>query len=686
MEKLLRRYDVLMAVALFLAAILAERAEIFSLIEEQTLSFRQILRMSHGDVSAGGMHPDIVLVNTDETFFKSYGSFPLRRTDIARIVENLNILGAKIVGIDMLMDFPSSYGEDPAVAETLKTAGNTLLVAQAEFRDGRFVRINPPTTLLHAASPSAYTNISSSSTVITSLSRLKVYPELVNDPSGWPFAVALAAMHLGVKPRLEDNVLHLGERIRIPLDQFNSFLIDFPPLPKGTRFLSQSAGITALEFLDLSTKDENDLMELSYWVKDKIVLLGDTSEVSHDWFDTPVSMVYGVEIIADTLNTILKNAPLRPLSDAGEAAVALGMLAAMIGLAWVNNPGVRILGAVTLAVGFIGATAWLHVSSGVVVSMSYVLMALFFSFLAIEYYHYALTRNQKRQISKVFGQYIPSELVAEMNRSGRGVEIGGESREMTILFSDVRSFTTLSEGLTPQELTRLMNTYLSPMTRVIHKYRGTIDKYMGDAIMAFWGAPLEDDRHAEHAVRAGMEMLETLAQVNKDFASRGWKSIKIGVGLNTGVMNVGNMGSDFRVAYTVLGDAVNLGSRLEGLTKQYGVAIIVSETTLATVPGLVGRELDMVRVKGKDLPVKIYEPVAFLEQMTPEERAVIDRHHHGIALYRHQKWDEAAGVFAELKKAEPERTFYEIYMERIGHSRHNPPGPEWDGVFTHTSK
>ncbi len=685
MGRMLRRYDIFLVIVLFLAAIPLERAEVFALLEDQTLSIRHMLRNSLGDVRGNRIVPDIVLVNTDEAFFKAYGSFPFRRTDIGRIAENVKALGAKVVAVDVLMDFPSSYGEDPPTAESLKAAGKVLLVAQAEFRDGKFVKVNPPTAALDAVALSAYTNISSSSSLVTNLSRLRVHPELTAHRGGWPFAVMTAAMYLGVEPRLDGRTLVLGD-IRIPLDRFNSLFIDFPPLPTGTRFLSQSAGISALDFLDISKLDDNEREELSLWVKDKIVLIGDTSEVSHDWFDTPVGMVYGVEIIADTVNTILKGAPLRPLSDGLEVLSVLAVMLLLLAVGLLSSPLARAVGVAVILAGFAALATAAYVHWGVVASMSYVLIAGALGFLAVEYRQFMLARNQRQQIARTFGQYIPAELVKEMARTGETVSVGGENREMTVLFSDVRSFTTLSEGLSPQELTRMMNGFLSPMTRVIHQHRGTIDKYMGDCIMAFWGAPLEDPDHARHAVEAALAMNGTLEEVNRNFREKGWKSIGIGIGLNTGSMNVGNMGSDFRLAYTVLGDAVNLGSRLEGLTKQYGVMIMISESTFRAVPGLVARELDVVRVKGKDKPVTVYEPIGFAQHVDPSVLVRLERYHAALELYRRQKWDEARREFQAMAKAEPETKVHKVYLERIDHFIAEPPGEGWDGVFTHTSK
>ena len=686
MGTLWKRYDILLTVVLMLLAIPAQHQEWFALLEDQTLSLRHQLRLAYGDQKdLAFSQNDIVLVNTDESFFKAYRSFPLRRTDIAAIVKNVRELGAKTIAVDMLMDFPSSYGEDPALAQALAESGNTLLVAQADFNRGQFVKLNRPTQVLHEASRSAYTNISSNSSLVTMLSRLTVYPEIAKEKDGWPFSVQAAAMYLGVEPQLDGSVLRLGD-ISVQLDHGRRLYIDYPPLPSGSRFLSEVAGISALEFLDISALDEMEREELGYWVKDKIVIIGDTSEVSHDWFDTPVGMVYGVEIIADTIHTLLKGGPLHAPSLEAESAVVVAVLFLMMIPAFLTNPLLRGLAAIAVMGGYGAAVSIAYVQSGLVLPMSYVILAALTSYLLMEYRNYMVERNQKQQISKTFGQYIPSELVKEMNKSGQQVSVGGESREMTVLFSDVRGFTTISEGLAPQELTTLMNAFLSPMTHIIHDHRGTIDKYMGDAIMAFWGAPLRDEDHARHAIQAALRMHTGMEELAESFVARGWKPLKIGIGLNTGTMNVGNMGSDFRLAYTVLGDAVNLGSRLESLTKQYGVNIMISEYTLAKVPDLIVRELDRVRVKGKDQPVRIFEPIGFDADVDAATKDLVKRHHEALVLYAGQKWDQAKAAFAALLADDPGRMIYSIYLGRIEHFIEEPPGESWDGVYTHKEK
>ncbi|MFA6178278.1 MAG: adenylate/guanylate cyclase domain-containing protein [Candidatus Methylopumilus sp.] len=301
-------------------------------------------------------------------------------------------------------------------------------------------------------------------------------------------------------------------------------------------------------------------------------------------------------------------------------------------------------------------------------------------------YGFFVESRGKRQLAGLFGQYVPPELVDEMAKDPEAFSLEGESRELTVLFSDVRGFTTISEGLDPKQLTQLMNEFLTPMTHVIHHNRGTIDKYMGDAIMAFWGAPLVDNNHAKHALQAAMGMMKSLDELQKQFVAKGWPAIKIGVGLNTGMMTVGNMGSEFRMAYTVMGDAVNLGSRLESLTKNYGVYIIVSEFTKAKVPEYLYRELDIVRVKGKDEPVAIFEPICEVGQEDKATKDELKLYRETLKLYRAQSWDLAEMQFINLQKINPQRYLYQIYAKRIEFFRQNPPGEDWDGVFTFETK
>ncbi|MCA1938592.1 MAG: adenylate/guanylate cyclase domain-containing protein [Dechloromonas sp.] len=296
--------------------------------------------------------------------------------------------------------------------------------------------------------------------------------------------------------------------------------------------------------------------------------------------------------------------------------------------------------------------------------------------------------NAKRQFTALFGQYVPPELVDEMAKNPEEYSMEGRNAEMSVLFSDVRNFTTISEGLPPRELTALMNEYLGAMTMIIQHHRGTLDKYIGDAIMAFWGAPVANPRHAREAVLTAIEMQARLHSLGSAFAAKGWPVLKIGIGINSGTMIVGDMGSPVRKSYTVMGDTVNLGARLEGITKEYGVGIAVGEKTRDACPDIVFRELDKVRVKGKASAISIYEPLGTTESVTPEQLEALASWSRALALYREKSWDAAETILRELQQKAPDTALYRIYLERIARMRELPPdSSEWDeGITTFRTK
>ena len=423
-------------------------------------------------------------------------------------------------------------------------------------------------------------------------------------------------------------------------------------------------------------------------LKGKIVLVGTSAPGLLDLRSTPVQNIYpGVEVHANIISGILDDRiKHQPAWTAGYELVLLVVVAVCMALLL---PLVSPLLAAAGTLGFSGLVlggtfiAW---NNNLILPLASPLLLIVLIFMLHMTYGFFIESRGKRQLANLFGHYIPPELVDEMSESPEEYSLDGENREMTVLFSDVRGFTTISEGMDPKQLTQLMNALLTPMTRVIHKNRGTIDKYMGDAIMSFWGAPLVDSEHARHALYAAMEMMDELKIMQEDFRQRGWPEVNIGIGLNTGNMNVGNMGSEFRMAYTVLGDAVNLGSRLEGLTKNYGVNIIVSETTRAEIPEFLFRELDLVRVKGKNEPVAIFEPVGHKNDVEKAITSELSAYKKALLNFRAQSWDKAEVDFFNLNRENPERLLYQVYMDRITVYRNEPPGDNWDGVFTHTSK
>ncbi len=468
--------------------------------------------------------------------------------------------------------------------------------------------------------------------------------------------------------------LELGER-RIPVDGNVRILVPYRG-PRGS-FAYVSATDVLNKKVDKSALDQ------------RIILVGTTAPGLLDLRSTPVASVYpGVEIHANLITGILDQSILEnPAFTLGAEFTVLILAGLSIVLAFpLLSPLLSAVWTIMVMAVVIGVNLYTWQTGNLVVPLAATLLSVAVLFVFDMSFGYFVESRGKRQLAGLFGQYVPPELVDEMSTNPDAFSLEGESREMTVLFSDVRNFTTISEGLDPKELSALMNAFLTPMTRIIHDNRGTIDKYMGDAIMAFWGAPIHDAEHSRRALKAGMEMIAKLNEMQPEFQAQGWPEIRIGVGLNTGEMGVGNMGSEFRMAYTVMGDAVNLGSRLEGLTKGYGVQIIVSGSTREAVPEYTYRELDRVRVKGKDKPVTIYEPVGYTSALDKEVKKEIRLYRDALKLFRSQNWDMAEIQFLNLSKMNPERMLYAVYIQRIAHYRNHSPGDKWDGVWTHTSK
>jgi adenylate cyclase len=297
------------------------------------------------------------------------------------------------------------------------------------------------------------------------------------------------------------------------------------------------------------------------------------------------------------------------------------------------------------------------------------------------FFNYVVADREKRQVRTAFQYYLTKSVMEEMLKHPEKLKLGGDKRELTVLFSDIRGFTTISERLPPEELVRTLNEYLTPMTDLVFKHEGTLDKYMGDAIMAVWGAPLTQEDHALRACAAAVEMLEKLKELCKRWAEQGRPLIDIGIGINSGHMAVGNMGSDMRFDYTVMGDNVNLGSRLEGTNKEYGTRIIISEFTFALVKGkVVARELGSVRVKGKKKPVGIYE-LRGIGAPQGQEAQAIELFSQGLLAYRARDWDGAEKALRAVEAAWPGDGPTSHYLDDIAEKRASPPAEGWDGVY-----
>ena len=422
-------------------------------------------------------------------------------------------------------------------------------------------------------------------------------------------------------------------------------------------------------------------------LENRIVLLGSTAPGLTDLRVTPFSNVFpGVEIHAHLLAGILDGTTRStPPWAADVQLVAVLLLGGVLtGVLLRFGPVIGLVTSMGLLAFVVAAYAAAWSRFWVVPMAAPVVTVLGLYALNTAYGFFAETRN-KRQITKLFGQYVPPELAAEMSHDPAHYTMEGQSRDMTVLFSDIRGFTNFSETLSPAELSEVLNAYLSTMTHLVQHQRGTIDKYIGDAIMAFWNAPVDLSDHAARAVQTALDMQAALPQLNQEFAARGWPDVQIGIGINTGRMSVGNMGSEFRMSYTVMGDAVNVGSRLEGITKEYGIGILVTQPTVEADPVHAFMKIDEVRVKGKATPVAIYEPLGAkmgLDEAVKQQAADFEV---AFSHYQAQDWDAAESALRNLN-AHTTRKLYAIYLGRIALFRAEPPPANWNGVFVYTTK
>lgn len=683
-----KRYDLIAVVFFFLFAMMLEYREAFSLIEDETLSYRQILRTHFGDEYLSSPSEDVVIVYTDEAFYSEYDQYPLRRVDLSTIILRLKAMGARVIGVDMLLDFNSAYGEDPTLEDALVEAGNVLMVSQAEIEGDTYQGLNTSIDRFNDITENGYSNISPNSAISESIVRLRIHEEMVARFDSWPFAVKAVAMVLDEEPEMEDGVLTIGPEIEVQLDQFNELYIDYPLLPvlgSGTPRLHEVIGLSASDLLFVD--DEEELEDLAYLVEGKIVLIGEVAEVAHDEFETPIGNVYGVEIIADTITTILRGGPLHAASLLVEISMALLLLVIFLGTRLVQNPMPRNLITIAVILAYILLNTTVYISFGLVISMSYLLMASFFSLVVINARFYISEMGQKARIRDMFGQYLSPKVVEDLVLDPGKIQLGGEERVMTAFFSDIAGFSTVSENLNPTELVQLLNDYLTEMCNIIIGFEGTVDKFEGDAIIAFWGAPTVQADHARLACFASIDMNNRLVELRDKWKSEGVPLLKVRMGLNSGPMVVGNMGSIHRMDYTIMGDAVNLASRLEGANKAYGSRIMISDATYRQCEADIDvRELDTIRVVGKNESVTVHELLDRKNQTSAVIADLAEQFGKALAVYKNGDYGAARAEFESCLKIVSDDGPSMIYVSRCQDFQENPPDSDWDGVFQLTEK
>jgi adenylate cyclase len=484
-----------------------------------------------------------------------------------------------------------------------------------------------------------------------------------------------------------------GNEIRtIPADGKGSLLINYAGDQKTYPHVSVYQLFNKSDSMEITVRRDGEVIRETVkkmdFFKDKYLVFGATSTGIYDLRVTPFSENFpGVETHANLIDNLLNQNYLVTRSDESpRMLLTLGVIGLILAY------GISHMGAVsglflTVLCGLIiyCFDRYYLFANGIIVTIVLPFFMVSSMYVIMTFYKYLTEERKKKALKGTFEKYVSPAIVAEVLKHPDNVALGGKKQRMTVMFSDLRGFTTISEKLDPQVLVEVLNKYLTPMTALVFKNSGTLDKYMGDAIMSFFGAPLHYADHAKKCCQCAIEMIELLPKINQDFKAQGLPTIDVGIGINTGEMSVGNMGSETVRSFTVMGDAVNLGSRLEAINKQYGTRIIISEYTYEDVKDeYVAREVDWVRVKGKRQPVRIFELIAHKSKF--KNPGLIQEFQKGYEAYHQKSWDRAIDHFTKALILLPNDPASRLYVERSQDYKVNPPPDDWDGVYEMKTK
>jgi len=610
------------------------------------------------------------------------------RTLYAQALDALTPAGPRVIVFAIFFDAPRP--DDARLAEAMRRAGNVIVpvVAQGprafDPRPGvaqefeAFVR--PAPTLRSGALDEGLANITTNrDSVVRSLPLLlrAGAEELPSLPL--TIVARFTRRPTVLDAKAEGSLVHAAGR-SIPVAEHDTMPINFlgPPSEPG------GAG----SFRIVSFADVLDGRFDPALVRDRIVLLGPTIR-GVDEHATPTTgdtRMWGVEILGNAIETVLHQRFLVPVAWPVTVILIglMALLAALVVAAWRPlSAGLTVVAGLALY----GTIAAMLFDGGVVLELIYPPAALLISFAAALSSRLVLEQAEQRTVREAMGRYLSPVVSQWVLADPDRLKLGGETREMTVLFSDLRNFTTLAHALHPETLVALLNTYRAEMADVVFRHDGVLAQYAGDAVEAFWNAPMAQPDHARRACETALDMVSALERLRPEFARRGWAHFDLGVGINSGQMVVGNMGSKDRLIYTAVGDPVNVASRLEGLSKEYGVRVVVGEATTTAAPqAFAYRFLDLVAVKGRAEPLRCYEVLARAGALEPAARGRLERYHHGIELYRSRRWEEALRLLDELDRERPGDGPVALYRRRARELLAHPPPDDWDGVFVSESK
>ncbi|OGL66415.1 hypothetical protein A2856_01835 [Candidatus Uhrbacteria bacterium RIFCSPHIGHO2_01_FULL_63_20] len=637
----------------------------------------------------GRAAPFIVLVAIDDASLArrsmgEQGTLRFGKAEYARVVDALADAGAAAVGVDVILSEASAEADVRALVDALARHPNVVLAAMPGVMGaGALLPLPAIASAAEDRLGSVLFRPDADNTVrrVIALTGDMAVPEA--------FSVAVLRAALGASERAQATVpgpyeitsrsVRLGRvrvpSVRLPLDERGRFVSDFFGPPGSYRTIS---------FADALDGRLVDRAGQSVDLTGAIVLVGEMGTAIHDEQYVPSSAgarMSGVEIHANAIQTMLEGSYPREASPAAHAAMAAAVFALALAafLLLAPRPAAALLAA---AFALFTASVWIAIERGVVLHTVFPPLALVGAFVCAFSFRYADEARLSARIRRLFGMYVSPHVVQELVERPELVVRGGRKRTVTVLFSDIAGFTSIAERTDASELVEQLNEYLDAMSAVVYRHDGTVDKYIGDAVMAFWNAPLPQEDHAARACLTALDSLAALDDLNARRARRGQDPLHARFGINTGEMVVGNVGAVNRFDYTVIGDAVNLGARLEGANKAYGTRILVSEATYLAAKGAVeGREVDLLAVKGKAKSVRVYEVMGRAGALSERAQKVKAFFSEALASYRARDWDEAEALLRKALSIAPDDGVSACYLERVRVLRVDPPASDWDGSF-----
>ncbi len=722
---------------LLLAFTYLVRPQVLEDIEGRLLDARFKLR---GPIETSGL---VTIVAVDEKSIDQLGRWPWSREVIAELIDKISEMGAEAIGLDIVFSEPQASplesllaqqqtlsaeerqhlrqllnGESPdqrlarAISDSGRVVNGQFFYLNAEqakdlkplpaeqeqdllgnsgvdavrskvdefqARDAVAVRMNIP-LIAEAGNGAGYFNfVPGRDGVLRRANLLLRYKD--------EFYPSLALKTLAMQLNDAAIVVHAEE---YGIDHITMGGLEIPTDEEGGIVLNYRGPMRTIPYLSAS-----DILQgrvPSDAIAGRMVLLGVTAIGVYDAHTSPYGASFpGLEIQANVAENIIHGDYIHHTAE--EMFTDLMVLLVILLLLTLSQPlfnGIllRFLSALTILALYAGLNYYWFAHHQLWLNLSYPVLAWLLGYISLTIYLTVVVERRLSTVNTAFQYYLHPELVKQLTHKPELLQFGGEEKRLSILFSDIRNFTNLSEGLTPPQLAKFIHCYMDPMTEQVLNHRGTLDKYIGDAVMAIFGAPLPVESHAADACNTALDMIAALDAIEQCCPELGHIfPVRIGVGIHTGEVVVGNLGSSFHFTYTALGDNVNLASRLEGITKSYGVSVVISEETKNELgEDFLCRELDRVRVKGKQVPIRIYEVVARSAEASDEQRAFVSRWDGALALFQQQQWQAAHEGFAALHHERGEEKSSGLYMERCEYYQHTPPPDDWDGVTTFTTK